>query len=509
MELLVRKKNQKKRFSPLLEKLLKYYERIWALTYLNALADWDLNTYMPKAGARLRGKATAAAQIFVREIYTSRKFQELIAEAEQKKLDATETGIVRILKHEAHLYNALPESFISEFEQTVNEAQLAWVKAKDTNQAQIFLPYLKTIIRLSREKAEYLGYQENPYDALLDQFEQGLDSKTIKNYFKELLQELRALVYKNKDQNEDYFASSDYSESKMKLLNSRILSFLGGFHDKLRMDVSSHPFTQAMSADDVRITTRYPKANFTSSLLSTIHEFGHALYEMNCDSYLEMTPAGGGVSLILHESQSRFWENFIGRSAPFLNVFKNDIAALSPQIKSELKTKGIEGLSKSLSMIKPGLIRVDADEVTYHFHIELRFRIEMMLINRQLDAEDVPAYWNESIFKALGVKVKTDSEGFLQDIHWSMGSIGYFPTYSMGTVLSATWLEQLETELGSITNLVTSEEGIASIRSWLQNNIHVWGSVYTMGDLVKKITGKPFSVKPYLKYVQKKFHDQL
>ncbi len=283
----------------------------------------------------------------------------------------------------------------------------------------------------------------------------------------------------------------------LKICDRKILKlFFEDYGTRLRLDVSSHPFTTSFSNTDTRITTWYHEHDFARSLLATIHEFGHALYDLQCGSGLEMTPIQGGSSLVIHESQSRFWENFVGRSPSFIKAHLIDFKGLSKEISDYVADEGIDGVLAYFNKVKPSLHRVEADEVTYHFHIMLRFEIEKGIIEGKLKFKDVREVWNNKMKDYLGIVPKTDTDGVLQDIHWSGGTVGYFPTYSLGTFLGAQWEQKVNKEL-RIMNY-------AKIKSWLEEHVHKYGSTYTLPELLKKNKMK-FDPKVNLKYLQDKY----
>ncbi len=476
-------------------KILDSWRDIWAIGNLSAVAHWDLETYMPEKGAKTRGEALARALSIRQKMFLNPDFVASIHQAEQEKdLTDPERGMIRLLLRELKFFEKVPHEFLSELEKTTNEATVVWRKAKDTNNFKLFEPYLSKIFDMNKQVAEYLGYEDSPYDALLDQFEEGLTSKTVDKFFGEIREPLENLLSKIKN-SKKYLAhhqleDAKYDKKKMEELNQKILHLFWSDFERFRMDVSAHPFTTSFGNNDVRITTRYQDHDFTASLLGTVHEFGHALYDLQSADELEMTPVRGGSSLVVHESQSRFWENFIGTSEPFINHFKKDFEDL---VGRKLET---DDLMRYFNKVTPGVSRLEADEVTYHFHIMVRFEVEKALIEGKMKVSDLPEFWSAKIKEYLGVAPKNDSEGILQDIHWSGGSIGYFPTYSLGTFLSAQWAGEMNQEL-RIMNY-------AGIKNWLGEHVHKYGSTYTLEDLLKK-NGMKFDPKVNLKHLEEKY----
>lgn len=464
-----------------IKQILEYYKLPWALSYLQGVAHWDLETYMPASAAETRGEAMSKVSSLRQKIFLDPGFVRLIHSAENiEHLTDAERGVVRVLVRALEQYEKLPPRFIEDFEKLTSEATVVWRKAKETNNFKLYEPYLTKIFDMNKKLAEYLGYKDSPYDALLDQFEEGLTSKQVESFFAEIKEPLKILLKKitssKKYSKTHPLETAKYDKEKMRLLNDKILKYLWSeFGQNFRIDVSSHPFTTSFGKNDTRITTWYHDNDFSRSLLATVHEFGHALYDLQSANELEMSPIAGGSSLVIHESQSRFWENFVGRSEAFIKHFKKDFDAVvgSPYAVSEYLAY--------FNMVSPGFLRVEADEVTYHFHIMLRFEIEKGIIEGKLKVKDLPEIWEDKMNEYLGMSPRNDSEGVLQDIHWSGGAVGYFPTYSLGTFLGAQWREKIgEKKIGM------SDESVSKIEKWLESHVHKYGSTYTLGELLKK-----------------------
>ncbi|HTK03380.1 MAG TPA: carboxypeptidase M32 [Alphaproteobacteria bacterium] len=471
-------------------KILDYYKNLWALSYTSAIAHWDLETYMPSLGSAARGEALGRISVIRQKMFLDPEFVNLIHKASaQGGLTDQEKGVVRILLRSLKYYEKLPGDFIEDFEKLTNTATVVWREAKLKNNFKLFQPYLTKIFDYNRQVAEYLGYRESPYDALLDQYEEQLTAKTVELFFDEIRTPLKDLLTKitnSKNYKKTHFVeNAKYDRQKMVELNQKVLKYLWPeINQNFRLDVSSHPFTTSFSNSDTRITTWYHEKDFARSLLATIHEFGHALYDLQSADELEMTPIAGGSSLVIHESQSRFWENFIGRSREFIEKFLPDI---QKTVHSSRLT--VDDVYSYFNKVSPGTLRVEADEITYHFHIMLRFEIEKGIIEGKLKVKDLPEIWNSKMKEYLGIVPKGDSDGSLQDIHWSGGSVGYFPTYSLGTFLGA----QFEQKIGK-----------NDPKTWLKNHVHKFGSTYTLQDLLKKNKMK-FDPQVNLEYLKKKY----
>jgi carboxypeptidase Taq len=380
-----------------------------------------------------------------------------------------------------------------------------WAEAKKADDFKRFEPYLEKLVSLSREMAEKLGYEKHPYNALLDLYEEGLTVDDMDFVFNTLIPNLRRIM--EKIMSEGYFPQTHpleevkYERKALENVDKEILDLLGFPWERARIDVSEHPFTIGISINDVRITTRFEGVDFKRNIYAVVHEFGHALYELQIDPALSGTPIGDAVSSGIHESQSRFWENIVGRSLEFIRLIK-------PILDKNLKfTQSYteEDIFKYVNTVKPSLIRVDADEVTYNFHIYLRYELEKRLIAEELKVSEVPEAWNDMMEKLLGVRPRTYREGVLQDIHWSMGSFGYFPTYTLGNVVSAQVKEALERRLGSPLAEAISEGRLGEIREGLRELIHRWGSTFSPKELLSRSLGETYNPTPFLRYIENKY----
>lgn len=493
---------------PRILELLEKYKVIWALGHLSGLGHWDLETYMPEEGAKARGEALAKIASLSQGLFLNEEFVTLVEKASQEKdLNDYEKAIIRLLKRSLKYYQKLPKEFIEEFVKTTSEATVAWKNAKEKNDFSIFQPYLEKIVGLVRKKAEYLGYKKHKYDALLDLYEEGLTTEDVEKYFSSIKDRIIGLknkiVASSRYRKEHSLADESYEIEKMKKFNGIMLKLLHYNLNHLRIDVSSHPFSIPIGPGDWRITTRYEGKDFARSYGSVIHEYGHALYEIQSHEDLFYTPVSGGDSLVIHESQSRFWENFIGRSKDFVERLYGEIIKIS----NSFEKYSADEIYEYMNLVKPSLIRTEADEITYHLHVLIRFEIEKDLVEGKIEVKNLPEIWNQKYKDYLGVEPESNREGVLQDIHWSHGSIGYFPTYSLGTALSAMWKNKLEGDIGKISELVKNEEGIRKIQNWLKENIHQYGSTYTFNELVKRTTGKEFSSGYLLDYLENKYKD--
>ncbi|MEK6825892.1 MAG: carboxypeptidase M32 [Nanoarchaeota archaeon] len=491
---------------PIILQLLEQYKPIWSLRHLCGLANWDLQTYMPPEGIEARGEALSNAETLSQNLFLNPSFISLIDKAStEKDLNDYERGIIRLLQRSLHYYRVLPPAFIAEFIKLTSEAHAVWKNAKEKNQFSLFAPLLQKIIELSRKKAHYLGYREHPYDALLDEYEEGLTTREVEAYFNEicapLVELLKDILHSPKYRKEHALAKDKCNPELMHKGMQKIIEYVHEGRGHLRLDTSAHPFSTSLGKGDARITTRYEEKDIAYPYGSTIHEYGHALYEIQSHDDLHYTPVCGGVSLVIHESQSRFWENFVGRSKGFIE----QLLPLLRAHHSPLVSYSLDEIHHYLNLVKPSLIRTEADELTYHFHIMIRFEIEKALIEGKCEAKELPELWSKKYKEYLGVEPKTDSEGVLQDVHWSGGAIGYFPTYSLGSALSAQWKNFMQKDLGDFDALVSNQEGLRKIQRWLKEHIHQHGSAYTFRALVSRVTGEEFSPKYLLESLRTKY----
>ena len=501
--------NDKKFTNKLILDLLQKYKKIWALGASFALLDWDRNVYMPSGAADMRAEIEAQMDALSHMLLTDKEFVALVNTANDKQDDFNkyEKGVVRELKRLVDKENKLPEEFVKKMAKTTSKAFMVWQKAKKQNDFKLFEPYLKQIVELSKQKAEYLGYNGSAYNALLDNFEPDLNTKDLDEYFGQIIPALKDIL--NKIQNKPgYKAESDleklkYSKDKVKEINYKILEYLQFNKDLARMDVSAHPFTTEIGGStDVRITTWYHNADFRRSISATIHEWGHALHALGAHPDFMFTPIGKLNSFAVGESQSRFMENIVGRDPEFIKLWLQDFKALG----KDFNKYELQDYVHYFNMVRPDLIRVEADEVTYHFHIYIRYLIEKELIEGSIDVADVPEVWNLKFQELLGISVPDASHGALQDVHWSLGYIGYFPTYSMGTFMAMQIAYYMQKDLEQdISKLVKTKQGMAKIIKYLHDKVHVHGALYTPKELMKKSFGKYLDPQAGLEYLRGKY----
>lgn len=488
--------------NPTIKLLLDNYRPVWSLMYANHLINWDTETYMPSKGVNSRSKVLADLNLAIQRQLLDKEFLSILKQANEiSDLNIYEQKSLYYLNKSIDQYLKLPAQFISEWSELIGVTSVVWAEARKKNDYDLFEPYLAKIFQMTRKKAEYLNPSANVYDVIFDTYEDGMDSEELDKYFSQLKSYLNKVPIK-KLANKNYIdlEKEPYSLKKMQELNNKVLDFLG--HDPLRfrLDVSAHPFSLFLSPHDLRITTRYPKSGFNTSLMPTVHEFGHALFASNVDEELEATPLWPDTSYALHESQSRFWENILGRSRGFIKYFIKDLRSLNPKFKD----LDVEDFYDFLNHVKPSLIRVEADEITYHYHILIRYEIERALLDGEIDTKEAPNYWNKAYEKYLGITPANYAEGILQDIHWSFGSIGYFPTYSLGSTLAAMWDDKLRKDL-NIDYDQLDEKEIARINGWFRDNIHQYAGMYSLEESSLRVCKEEFSAKKWQSYINKKY----
>lgn len=415
-----------------------------------------------------------------------------------------EKGDARVLRRKRKYFTRIPPSLLERKSKVAAEATVAWRSARQNADFRAFEPYLDKIIEIAREEAEKLGYEKHPYDALLDQYEEGFTVDDADAMYSSLVPELKEILEKIQRQKSPFLkrsplASKSYDVSAASEINSKLIAILGMPKDRFRVDTSTHPFTQAMSGDDVRITTRYEGSDFKRALFSTIHESGHAIYELQIDDKLEHSPIGAPVSFGFHESQSRFWENVIGRSREFVSLLRPALVEGLPFVSSY----NDDQIYYYFNEVAPGVIRVDADELTYNFHTALRYDIEKKVIAGELRTAELPEVWNDTLEKYLGIRPANDAEGILQDVHWSHGSFGYFATYTLGNVIAGMIWHDIRGDLELKENIRTGD--FLPIKKWLYEKIHRWGSTYAPKDLAVRSFGRSVRSNDLIEYLRTKY----
>ena len=480
-----------------------------------ALLQWDQETYLPEMGVEERAEQLALLESIAHERLTSpeteKRLSELGSTAKNpqgdEKLPPLERDFLKTFRRKYDRAVKLPATFVSEAARAEGLSQAVWVRARQDNDFSAFLPHLVKMIDFSRQKALYWGYKDNPYDGLLDIYESGMGEEAISAVFTPLGERLKELLKKiaSRPRPDNSFLDQDFDIDNQACFNMDLLRRLGFDIRRGRMDISAHPFTTTLGSDDVRITTRYLKQQVQSGIFSTIHEAGHAFYEMNFSEVLRGSCLADGASMGIHESQSRLWENVIGRSRAFWEAM---FPALRSYFPGALSSHTAEDFYRAINLVEPSLIRIEADEVTYSLHIILRFELEKALFSGALDPAELPDAWRKKMKEFFGIEpdndASGDAQGVLQDVHWSMGSFGYFPSYALGNLYGLQFWEKLKSEIPAVDEQIQAGN-FNSIRAWLKDTIYVWGHRLDPQDLLKTVTGKSLSAEPFLDYVESKY----
>lgn len=490
-----------------LSDLRTYLAPIEDLKAAAAVLSWDQETFMPEEGTEARAQQLSTLQSMAHERFASDETGRLLDRAAETLDDPDplddDASLVRVARRDYERARRVPSSLVAELSEATARAKQAWKRARSEDDFTIFAPHLETLVDLSVEKAEALGYDDEPYDALMEEYEPGLTTAEVASTFENLREELVPLVdaIAEAPPLDDELLHRTYPTAKQREFGKQVLEDIGYDFARGRQDVSAHPFTTAFSVNDVRITTRYDESFFPSAFFSMIHEGGHALYEQGIDPTLERTPLADGASLGVHESQARLWENHVGRSRPF---WMHYFPRLQNTFPEALGSAHLDGFYRAVNRVEPSLIRVEADEVTYNLHVMLRFELERDLIAGHIPVNDLPRLWNERMDEFLGVVPDTDANGVLQDVHWSMAAFGYFPTYTLGTLMAAQLMNAVREECPDLDTKVANGD-FGALLDWLRTHIHQHGRKETAPELLTRVTGRELSADPWLDYATSKF----
>ncbi|MBV8255663.1 MAG: carboxypeptidase M32 [Chitinophaga sp.] len=469
-----------------------------------AVLGWDQETYLPEKGAGFRGQQITTLSTIAHELFTSEELGTLLHKLNgDASLDSVQQKNIALSLEDYEKNKKYPASLVAEISEATNQAYHAWIKARKANDYKVFEPALTRMVELKRKETEILGYEGHPYNALVNEYEKGANTTMLDTIFTEVKTALSPLLDKISQQKpaQRDFLHRHYDRDKQWQLGIDILKEMGYDMKAGRQDISEHPFTTSFNPLDVRVTTRIDENDFSNMTWSCIHEGGHALYEQGLPQEQYGLPCGEAASLGIHESQSRLWENNAGRSLAF---WKFQYPRLQRSFPDNLGNVSLQDFYKAINHVQPSLIRTEADEITYHFHIMIRYEIEKGLIDGSISTKDLNHTWNDYYRQYLHVNVPDDVQGVLQDIHWSHGSFGYFPTYSLGSFYAAQFFTTAQKQVPEL------EEAIANgnyqpLLDWLRNNIHPFGRYYTSNELCEKITGKPLQFSYFLDYATKKF----
>ncbi len=469
-----------------------------------ALLDWDSETVMPENGLSIRAEQLTLLATLAHDRLTDPKLGDLLSQLEDKTDDEAAATNVREIRRQHEREVRIPKTLVERIARVSTIAKSAWAKARSESAFDRFAPHLAELLDLRRQVAEAIGYEGECYDALLDEFEPGATAVELAKVFDSLRTPLAAFVKQlvESETQPDPSIIERRFPIEMQTLWCRQSAELIGFDFKSgRIDTSVHPFCSGTGPGDVRLTTRYMENFFPSAVFGTLHEAGHGLYEQGLPNNHVFTPRGHAVSLGIHESQSRLWENMVGRSRAYWERYYPQCQTAFPEALSDVSLDAFYG---AINTVRPSLIRVEADEVTYSLHIILRFEIERDLLEDRLQVSDVPEAWNAKMTELLGVTPEQDSDGCLQDIHWSMGAFGYFPTYALGNLFAAQFFAAASRAMPDLQDQIRQGD-FTSLLEWLRVNIHLHGQRYRANELAQNITGTPLSIEPFMTYLREKF----
>lgn len=478
-------------------KLVELVKDAGIIGSVRELLEWDELVTMPPGTVERRGLQKAALAAHHHKLATSDKIGELISKAESERLNDEQKAMVREIKFDYEREKKVPEQLVKELQITTTQANEAWEKAREKNDFASFAPHLKKIIELEKQKAKAINPEKKPYEVLVEDYESGISLDEMRKIFGEIKKQLVPLIEKisKAKQHEDKMLHEKVPLVKQKTFNEMLAKYIGYDFTKGRLDESTHPFT----GFDSRITTRYTDSGVHMAMLSTIHEAGHGKYEQGLAEEHFGTPLGQARSMSVHESQSRLWENHVGKSMAF---WKGMFAKLQKEYK--MQNVSLEQFYQAINKVTPNLIRVDSDEVTYTMHIILRFELEEALIDGKIQVEDLPKEWNKRIKEYLHIDVPDDAHGVLQDIHWSAALIGYFPTYALGSLMAAQIFETAKKSISGLEQKIEAGD-FKELNKFLAEKIHKPGRRHTTKELIKLATGEEPNTQAYINYLQNKF----
>lgn len=485
-----------------LEQLKNRLSELDALGNAIGMMDYDQQVFMPPGGAEPRAEHVSILSRMHHELFVGPEVGQWIEAAKKEVAEGSEdAAMLRVVGRNYQFETKLPTELVERRSKLSAQGHELWVEARKNNDFGKFAPVLEQMVQIARETADYFGFEDHPYDALIDSYEEGMSKAKCQAMFDSIRERTVALVEKAATQSDSVrtdFLTGDWPEDKQREFTEFIVREVGFDFHRGRQDTAPHPFCSGFSRNDIRLTTRFlPLIN--SAIFGSLHEAGHGMYEQGSPNEWDRTPLAGGVSLGLHESQSRLWENIVGRSRPFWERYLPELRQRFP----EFDAIDVDTFWRGVNKVEPSLIRVEADEVTYNLHIMVRFETECALVEGSLAIKDLPDYWNAKYKEYLGIDVPNDANGCLQDVHWSMGSIGYFPTYTMGNLLSYQIWNRLRADLGD-TDALIREGKFQPILEWLIDKIYSQGKKYQPQVLVERVTGEPMNAKYLLDALETK-----
>lgn len=486
------------------EKFVARVEQLADLGHAQALLSWDQETYMPPRGTKMRARAQGTLAGLEHEMLIDSELVDLVRDLQGEALEGDRAVNVRETARQQERALKIPAQLVVEMTKTASLAHEAWVEAREKADFSIFRPWLEKILDQKRQVADAVGYEGSMYNALLDEYEPHAKTEEIAALFADLRTQLVPLV-------EGIAASGrrpaegvldrSFDVTLQERFGRGVIADMGFDMDAGRLDVAVHPFCSGTSRDDVRLTTRYAEDWMPGSLFGSIHEAGHGLYEQGLPAEAVGMPAGQSVSLGIHESQSRMWENMVGRSRAFWEHYFPLLQAAFPGVVDDID---LDRFYAAINQVEPSFIRVEADEVTYNLHIALRFEIEVALVEGRLRVDELPEAWNEKMRSYLGITPPDDAQGVLQDVHWSFGGIGYFSTYSLGNLYAAQFFHQAQRDMPDLMEQVAAGQ-LLGLKGWLNEHIHAQGARLTADQLVREVTGEGLSAQYFVDYLRTKF----
>lgn len=489
------------------ERYKEYRERMRKIADVrsaNALLQWDQETYLPPKGAALRGQQISTLSELAHGLFTDPDLGDLLhALADSPDLSEDQRRNVQLTREDYTRNQKYSSAFVRRLSDQVNRTFHSWIEARRQNSFALYVADLEALVALKREEAAFLGYQGHPYDALLDEFEKGATVAQLDSTFTGLLPRLKSLLDRiaAAPQVDDSFLRQSFPKQQQWDWGMMLIRELGFDFDAGRQDISEHPFSTSFGSTDVRITTRIDENDFGNMTWSCIHETGHALYEQGLLPENYGLPLGEACSYSIHESQSRLWENNVGRGKAFWTHY---FPLLKARFPAQLSAVDLESFYRGINKVQPSLIRTEADEITYHFHVAIRYELEKKLIGGDLSVGDIPAFWNDAYQKWLGVTVPDDKHGCLQDVHWSHGSFGYFPTYSLGSFYAAQFFDTAGGEISGLAESI-GQGDTSQLLSWLRKKIHPIGRKYPSEVLCRQVTAQSLSIDRFIGYLEKKY----
>ncbi len=468
-----------------------------------AVMSWDNEVYLPEQSGPLRARQIATLATMTHELFTAKSTGTLLTALQKEKLPFKKAKNISLTLKDYQRDKKFSPQFVMQKSMVISQAYHAWAEAKKKNDFAVFAPKLDQLLQMVREETQILGYEDHPYDALLDQYEPGIRVKKLDALFSDVTQQLVPFV-RNLDakwKEKAGFLKHRFDKDSQWQFGLEVLKGMGYDFKRGRQDISSHPFTIGFGAEDVRITTRIDEKDFCNMTWSCIHEGGHALYEQGLDPKEYGLPSGTAASLGIHESQSRLWENNLGRSRAFWQYF---FPMLKKHFPQQMKGVSLDQYYLGINRISKNLIRTESDELHYHLHVAIRYELEKEIFSSQIKAKDLRQLWNDKYKEYLGVTVRNDAEGILQDVHWSHGSFGYFPTYSLGSFYAAQFHQTMLNQHPTLEKEVAKGD-FSFVHQWLNNNIYLHGKTYNAEELCKKATGQNLNFNHFMDYVMAKY----